>query len=160
MYEILTLKRPFEGPTAEAIMNKVVRGNIHPPQRRAPQRDIPRELSAVAMKCLSKYRRGRYASVPDLQRDVSLYLGGRSVSAAPDTFTQALVKLIRRDKPVSLAVAAAAVILVALTAVFVVRLKDERDSAIASEHKAVTAQQQQRATALAASEQLARQAVR
>jgi len=160
LYEILTLKRPFEGGDARAIMDKVIRGNIRPPEQRTPERDIPRELSAVAMKCLAKYRGGRYASIPDLQRDVSLYLEGRSVSAAPDTFAQGFVKLVKRNKPVSVAVAAAAVILIALTSVFVVRLKGERDNAVASEQQAVTAQQQQRATALAASQELSERAVR
>jgi len=160
LYNILTLKRPVTGGTAEAIMNKVVRGNIHPPKRRAPQRDIPRELSGVAMKCLAKYRRDRYASVPDLQRDISLYLEGRSVSAAPDTFAQALVKLVKRNKPVSVSIAAAAVILIAVVSVAFVRVTGAMRRAISGEQQAVTAQQQQRATALAASERFAMQAIR
>jgi serine/threonine protein kinase len=160
LYSILTLKRPVTGPTAEAIMNKVVRGNIHPPERRAPGRNIPRELSGVAMKCLAKYRRDRYASVPDLQRDVNLYLEGRSVSAAPDTFAQALVKLVKRNKPVSVSIAAAAVILIAVVSVAFIRVTGAMQRAIRGEQQAVTAQQEQRATALAASERFAMQAIR
>ena len=160
LYEILTLKRPVEGKTARAIVTKVIEGNIQTPERRAPERNIPRELSAVAMKCLAKYRTRRYASVPELQRDVSLYLEGRSVSAAPDTFAQALVKLIKRNKPVSLAIAAAAVILIAVVSVAFIRVTGAMQRAIRGEQQAVTAQQQQRATALAASEQLGKLAVR
>jgi len=160
LYNILTLKRPVEGRTAEAIMNKVVRGNLHPPEQRAPERGIPRELSAVAMKCLAKYRRDRYASVPDLQRDISLYLEGRSVSAAPDTFSQALIKLVRRNKGISLAVAAAAVILIALGTVFVIRLKAERDVAVRERQAAQAARDLQQATALASSKRFAMQAIR
>ena len=160
LYEILTLKRPVAGKTAQAIVNKVVRGNIPPPEKRTPDREIPRELSAVAMKCLAKYRRDRYVSVPDLQRDVSLYLEGRSVSAAPDTFTQAFVKLIKRNKPVSLAVAAAAVILIAVVSVAFIRVTGAMQRAITERQAAQDARDEQRATALAASEQLARQAVR
>jgi len=160
LYNILTLKRPVEGGTVEAIMNKVVRGGIHPPERRTPERNIPRELSGVAMKCLAKYRRDRYASIPDLQRDVSLYLEGRSVSAAPDTFAQALVKLVKRNRPVSVSIAAAAVILIAVASVAFIRVTGAMQRAILGEQKAVTAQQQQRATALAASERFAMQAIR
>ncbi len=160
LYAILTLQRPVTGKTAESIMNKVVRGDISPPEKRTPDRDIPRELSAVAMKCLSKYRRGRYASVPELQRDISLYLEGRSVSAAPDSSAQALVKLIKRNKPVSISIAAAAALLLAVASVAFISIRDERDSALASERKAVTAQQHQRATALAASKRFAMQAIR
>ena len=153
LYNILTLKPPFEGGDARAIVDKVVKGSIAPPERRAPDRDIPRELSAVAIKCLARFRGKRYQSVPDLQRDISLYLEGRSVSAAPDTFAQAFVKLVKRNKPVSVAVAAAAVILIAVVSVAFVRVTGAM-------RRAVAAQQEQRATALAASEQLAGQAVR
>jgi tetratricopeptide (TPR) repeat protein len=160
LYEILTLKRPFEDGDAQAIMTRVIAGSIHPPEQRTPERDIPRELSAVAMKCLAKYRRKRYASVPNLQRDISLYLEGRSVSAAPDTFAQAIVKLIKRNKGISIALAAATVVLIAVVSVAFVRVTGAMRRAISGEAQAVTAQQAQRATALSASEQLARQAVR
>ena len=160
LYAILTLHRPVTGKTADSIMNKVVRGDIRPPEQRTPDRDIPRELSAVAMKCLSKYRRGRYASVPELQRDISLYLEGRSVSAAPDSSTQAIVKLIKRNKPVSISIASAGILLLAVASVAFVRISGERDSALVSERKAVAAQRLQRDTALAASEHFAMQAIR
>jgi len=153
LYEVLTLKRPVQGKTAQAIMSKVVRGSIPSPEQRAPERNIPRELSAVAMKCLAKFRRDRYASVPDLQRDISLYLEGRSVSAAPDTFARALVKLVKRNKAASVSIAAAVVILVAVVTVAFVRVTGAMQ-------RAVTAQQQQRATAIAASKRFAMQAIR
>jgi serine/threonine protein kinase len=108
LYEILTLERPLEAPTALAMLVKVMKGQILPPERRAPNRQIPRELSAVAMKCLAKNRASRYRSVVQLRQDVSLFLEGRSVSASPDTFAQAAVKLVKRNKGVSAAVAAAA----------------------------------------------------
>ncbi|MBL7221236.1 MAG: protein kinase [Phycisphaerae bacterium] len=160
LYEILTLKRPFEGGDARAIVTRVIEGNIQTPERRAPGRDIPRELSAVAMKCLAKYRPKRYASVPDLQRDVSLYLEGRSVSAAPDTFARALVKLVKRNKPVSLAVAAAVVILIAVVSVAFIRVTGAMQRAITERQTARAARDKQRATALAASQELSERAVR
>ncbi|MBL7220027.1 MAG: protein kinase [Phycisphaerae bacterium] len=167
LYNILTLKLPVEGQTARVIMDKVVAGDIHPPERRTPDRNVPRELSAVAMKCLAKYRGKRYASVPDLQRDISLYLEGRSVSAAPDTFAQALVKLVKRNRGISVAVAAAGVILTAVVSVAFIRVTGAMQRAISGEQRAVTERQvaqdardKQRATALAASESLAGQAIR
>ena len=152
LYTILTLKSPVEGENARAMIDTVIAGDIQPPERRAPGRDIPRELSAVVMKCLGRFRGRRYGSVPELQRDVRLYLGGRSVSAAPDTFRQAFVKLIKRNKAVCVSIAAAAMILIVLGTVFVIRVKSERDAALA-------AQRARRTTALTASEQLGRQAV-
>ena len=167
LYTILTLKCPVEGADARAILDTVITGDIDAPERRTPGREIPRELSAVAMKCLARFRGKRYQSVPDLQRDVSLYLEGRSVSAAPDTFARTLVKLVKRNKPVSVSVAAAAVILIAVVSVAFVRVTGAMQRAITGERQAVTERQaaqkardKQRAAALAASRELSERAVR
>ncbi|HUT34202.1 MAG TPA: protein kinase [Planctomycetota bacterium] len=160
LYEILTLERAVQGDTTYAILANVLKGHIVPPEERAPGRNVPRELSAIAMKCLHKARGHRYRSVLDLKRDLGLYLEGRSVSAAPDTFSQAVVKLIKRNKGISAAIAAAAVLLIAITMVFVIRLAGERDRAVAGEAAADKARNEQRATALAASKRQAESAVR
>jgi len=160
LYTILTLKCPVEGGNARAILDTVLKGEIHPPQRCAPDRDIPRELSAVAMKCLAKYRSRRYSSVPELQRDVSLYLEGRSVSAAPDTLAQAFVKLVKRNKPVSVAVATAAMILIAVVSVAFVRVTGAMHQAITERQAAQDARDKQWSTALASSKRFAMQAIR
>jgi serine/threonine-protein kinase len=91
LYETLTLEKPVQGETMYAVLANTLKANIVPPEQRAPERNVPRELSAIAMKCLSKLRARRYRSVLDLKRDISLFLEGRSVSAAPDTFSQAFV---------------------------------------------------------------------
>ncbi len=165
LYEILTLERAFAGETTYAILASVLKGNIVPPEQRAPNRNVPRELSATAMKCLSRARSRRYESVLDLKRDLTLYIEGRSVSASPDTFSQAFVKLIKRNRGVSAAIAAAAAIIIAIAAIAFVRVTRERDRAQASDETARKerddarkARDSQRATALVASERFARQA--
>ena len=167
LYEMLTLERPVEGDTPLIVLVNAAEGNIVPPEQRAPTRHVPRELSAVVMKCLHKNRLRRYQSVSELQKDVGLFIEGRSVGAAPDTFTQAVVKLLKRNKGVSAAVAAAAVLLIAVTTAFIIRLASERDRAVASERRAldnekeaIAARDKQRATALAASKRQAESAVR
>ena len=160
LYEMLALERAVKGDTSVAVLMNVIEGKIVPPEERAPARHIPRELSAVAMKCLSKNRLHRYQSATELHRDITLFLEGRSVSAAPDTFPQAVVKLVKRNKAVSASMAAAAVIILVLTTGFIVSLAEQRNRARASEKRAVAARQKQHATALAASEALAKQAIR
>ncbi|MFW6162172.1 MAG: protein kinase domain-containing protein [Planctomycetota bacterium] len=167
LYELLTFERPVEGDTPLVVLANAARGRIVPPEQRTPHRPVPRELSAIAMKCLHKLRSRRYQSVPDLQRDIALFLEGRSVTAAPDTFAQAAVKLVKRNKGISGSIATAAAILIAVTAFFLVRLTRQRDAARAAraraERERVAAQEArdaQLATAMAASGQLARQAVR
>jgi serine/threonine protein kinase len=167
LYEILTLERAIQGENKWQVLANVLNGRIVPPEKRAPNRQPPRELSAIAMKCLSKNRARRYRSVMELRKDIGLFLEGRSVSAAPDAFGQAVVKLVKRNKGVSVAAAAAAVVVIALTIGFIIRLEGQRNRALASERRAVlneqaalAAQQQQRATALKASEGLAQAAIR
>jgi len=167
LYEILTLERAVTGDTTYAILANVLKGRIVPPEQRAPGRNVPRELSAIVMKCLHKGRAHRYRSVLDLKRDLALYLEGRSVSAAPDTFAQASVKLIKRNKPVSAAIAAAAVILIVVTTIFLVNLTRERNEAVrarnvadAQRKEAQAARERQAQDALDASRVLGYQAIR
>ena len=115
LYEILTRERPIEGKTVTEGLLKVADGKVVPPEQRAPSRPIPRELSAVAMKAMAKNRRKRYQSVKELAEDIRLFLEGRSVSAKEDSFARAFVKLVRRNKGVSVAVAAAALVLAVFT---------------------------------------------
>ena len=174
LYELLTLCRPVEGASARAVLDKVVREPVLPPEQRTPRRHVPRELSAVTMKCLAKDRQGRYQSVGDLSRDIKLYLEGRGVSAAPDTFAQAFVKLVKRNKGISASIAAAAALLLAVGAFSYVRIALERDRAVTSERQAVAdrqiaqeqreaaiaARHKERETALAAARRFAMQAIR
>ena len=167
LYELLTLEKPVEGETPLIAVANAAEGKIVPPEQRAPGRAIPRELSAIAMKCLQKLRSRRYQSVGELRKDVSLFLEGRSVSAAPDTFAQGVVKLVKRNRALSVSVAAAAVVIVALTSFFVVGLKRQRDDAVAARATAEKeraaaqdARDRERTTALAASRRFAMQAVR
>ena len=166
LYEILTLARPVEGKSQNELLLKVVEGKIVPPDQRTPERQIPKELSAVVMKAMAEKQEDRYQSVKEFSRDISLFLEGRAVSAKEDTFVESFVKLVKRNKGVSTAIAAAAVVLFAVTTVFMVRLKAQRDRAVANEQRALAgerrareAEEGRRADALAASERAAYEAL-
>ncbi|MDP7253640.1 MAG: protein kinase, partial [Planctomycetota bacterium] len=146
LYEILTLQRPFTGKTANEILVKVTEDRLVAPIKRAPERNIPKELAAIAVKAMAHDRRRRYQSVGELQQDINLYLEGRAVSAKDDSAIEAISKLIKRNKTASLAVAGAFVVILLLTAFFVVRLQKEVDIALANEKKAQASEQ----TAIAA----------
>lgn len=78
--------------------------NITPPAQRSPERYIPRELDAIAMKALSEDPVQRYRDVKALQHDIRLYMSGYSVSALNDHWGQLLKKLMLRNKLASLVV--------------------------------------------------------
>ena len=180
LYEIITLERPVKGNTFLDVVMNAAEGKTVPPEERAPQRHIPAELAAVAMKALQALPEERYQTVQELARDINLFLEGRAVSAKADSTWESLIKLIRRNKAVSGAIAVAAMIVLVLATVSYVRISHERDRALENERtavkneqravrgealareneqKAVDAQRRQRETALAASKQFALQAV-
>lgn len=74
LYEILTLRPTVEGDSVEDIMQKVVNGTIPPPQPFHPDRPIPEELIAIALKALEYAPQNRYQSVHELRLDVERYL--------------------------------------------------------------------------------------
>jgi serine/threonine protein kinase len=143
LYEILTLSPPVgRGGDQLAILMRVAEGAIKPPDVQAPERArqgwIPPELSAVAMKALAKNPAQRYQRVEDLQKDIQLYLEGRSVSAKRDTAWELFRKLVKRNKGVSIATAAALVVLAVVASVF---LKINYDARVAAEVARVRAEE-------------------
>jgi serine/threonine protein kinase len=146
LYEILTLSPPVgRGGDHLAILMRVAEGDIRPPEKQAPQRArqgwIPPELSAVAMKALAKDPAQRYQRVEDLQRDIQLYLEGRSVSAKRDSGWELFRKLIKRNRGVSAATAAALVVLAAVMGVAYYSNYQQRVQAEIAREQAVQAQQ-------------------
>jgi tetratricopeptide (TPR) repeat protein len=151
LHEILTLARPSGAVTRT--LRPGVAMPAAPRERPSPLRRVPRELLAIASKCLAEAREERYQGVPELAADVVRFLEGRSVSACPDTALRRLVKLLKRHRAVSAAIVAAAAILLVMGILFAFDNAAKRRTA----ERALT---QQRATALAASEAAALQAVR
>jgi serine/threonine protein kinase len=132
LYEILTLSPPV-GRSGDklAVLVRVAEGEIKPPEQQAPLRArqgwIPAELSAVAMKALARNPDDRYQSVDLLQRDIQLYLEGRSVSAKRDTALELFKKLVKRNKGVSAAATAALFVLIGVVSIaFAINYQERR----------------------------------
>lgn len=81
MYELLTLRHPFEGGAASRTMHRVL---THEPRlMRRLNRAIPRNLEAIVSKCLEKDTNDRYESIPDACKDISDFLGAKPTKAKP-----------------------------------------------------------------------------
>lgn len=160
LYQVLTLEPPVRGETLNEVLQKVMEGKLVPPQERSPDLVIPRDLSAVAMKAMARQSQDRYASARDLSRDVLAFLEGRSVTAKEDTFFESLVKLAKRNKPVSVAVSVALLILITMASLFVTDNAQRTRMAQAALGDTSRAQQEQVEALRVASEELAQQAIR
>ena len=76
LYEVLTLRAPYAGKDAKAILRKLLREPVVPPRQRAPDRDIPEHLEEICMRCLAKDREQRFPSALALREELESFLVG------------------------------------------------------------------------------------
>jgi hypothetical protein len=108
LYRLLTGRPPFQGANVPETLEQVKQ--IPPVRPRDLQPAIPRDLEAIALKCLSKVPRDRYASAADVADDLDRFLAGDPVRARPLPPWERAGRAARR-RP---AMAALALLLVAL----------------------------------------------
>jgi serine/threonine-protein kinase len=80
LYEVLTLRAPYAGKDAKAILRKLLREPVVPPRQRAPDRDIPEELEEICLRCLAKDREQRFPSALALREALEEFLAGQRES--------------------------------------------------------------------------------
>ena len=98
LYQMLTLRLPFEGKSTIEIMKKVAKGDFTPPRQAAPQRRIPMELEAICMKAMAHSPKERYQNVNDLLKDIYNYFDDFPVSAVKHSLLGRFWKLCMRHK--------------------------------------------------------------
>jgi serine/threonine-protein kinase len=81
LYEMLTGQPPFGGATAVEVLLQVVHDEPAPPSRH--NRQVPRDLEVVCLKCLAKEPRHRYATAQELAGDLRRFLEDRPIQARP-----------------------------------------------------------------------------
>ena len=99
-----------------------------PPNLRAVQPNVDRQLEAIVHKAVDKRSDNRYQTVNDLARDIERYLAGRPVAAVPPTTVYVLGRWIRRNW-LPFAGGLAVVLVVAFLTVFAVHATFRRLSA-------------------------------
>jgi tetratricopeptide (TPR) repeat protein/tRNA A-37 threonylcarbamoyl transferase component Bud32 len=115
LYEMLTGRPPFKGPSTMETLHQVIYDDALPPSRL--QAGIARDLETICLKCLQKEPQTRYASARELADDLHRYLAHLPIRARRTPLWERGVKWVRRH-PVtatlaSLSAAAAVIILAA-----------------------------------------------
>jgi len=138
LYELLTGRVPFEGPSSVATLQLVLHQEPTPPRRLEPT--VPRDLETICLKCLAKNPARRYASAAALADDLRRWRAGEPILARPTPAWERAWKWAQRQP--SVAALLAAVILVTLLGFGGITWK-WRDEAIQKGH-ALAAREQAR----------------
>ncbi len=121
LYECLTGRPPFKGPTTLDTLTQVLLADAVAPRQLQPR--TPRDLETICLKCLEKQAGRRYATAAELADDLGRWRRGEPVRARPPSWGYVLGKWAHRHRT-PLAVAAGVLLLLAavVTTAFVLLL--------------------------------------
>lgn len=95
LYELLTLRLPFEGNTASEVLGKIASKEPTDPQKLNP--DVPSDLAAVVLRALEKEPDRRYQSADEFAADLRAFLEYRPVQARRSGISRRLSRWARRE---------------------------------------------------------------
>jgi WD40 repeat protein len=134
LYEMLTGRPPFEGPSAWDTVSLVLTAEPEPPSRR--NRQVPRDLETICLKCLQKEPARRYASALALADDLRRFQASEPIEARPVGPLERAGKWARRYPGwATLAAVLAAGVAVGLPGVTALWLRAERARSEATDNE-------------------------
>ena len=96
LYEMLTLRRAFEGTDANLVLKAVMSDD--PTKVRAIDASIPRDLETICHKALEKLPERRYQSAAHMGADLRAFLSGLPILARPPGIARRLGSFSSRHK--------------------------------------------------------------
>jgi hypothetical protein len=119
LYEVVTLRRPFDAPRDEQVLYRIVHHDPVDPRRH--QRSLPADLAAIVLRALEKDPAARYPDMQAFAADLQAFLDLRPTVARPPTPVQRLRRWVRRE-PARAALAAVALLALGLLGFLLLRL--------------------------------------
>ncbi len=113
LFECLTLRRPFDEPTIDALYHSILRDPVPDPHRLNPA--IDRDLTAVIQTALEKEPMRRYQTAAALAADLRAVIEGHPVSVKPLSTVGRIVRWSQRE-PAKALLAVTLVVLVPIVA--------------------------------------------
>ena len=125
LYELLTGTVPFDAPSLEAVLHRLL--NEKAPEIRALAPDAPPELIEVCSKAMSKDPARRYNSAAALAADVQRFMTGAFVQAYKYTPGQVLIRYYRQHRLLLNTVGISALVLLGIGIFSYVNIRQARD---------------------------------
>jgi serine/threonine protein kinase/predicted esterase/Tfp pilus assembly protein PilF len=95
LYELLTLRRPFEGPTSAHVFRQIA--GKEPPLPRKLNPLVPRDLETICLTALEKDPERRYPSMEEFAADLRRLLAFSPVRAKPAGIARRTARYVRRN---------------------------------------------------------------
>ena len=130
LYELLTLRPPFDGASAAELLEQI--GGRDPIPPRALDRRIPRDLETIVLKTLAKRPADRYPTAAALAEDLARFLNHEPVRARRISPLGKLWRVARRHPGIATISTAATAIVLLVASYAYLRVLDARERAIAA----------------------------
>jgi eukaryotic-like serine/threonine-protein kinase len=137
LYELLTLRPPFDGRSAAELIEQI--GQQEPASPGTVDPRVPRDLETIVLKALAKRPADRYLTAADLAEDLARYLNHEPVKARRISPVGRLWRVARRHPGITSVTTAAAVLILAIATFAYVRVVAERDRYETERDRAVDA---------------------
>jgi len=133
LYELLTLRPPFDGKSASELIEQIGQNEPLPP--RMLDARIPRDLETIVLKALAKRPIDRYATAADLAADLARFLNREPVKARRISLVGRLWRVARRHPGITTVTATAAATILAIASFAYLRILAARDAAIQAQYR-------------------------
>jgi serine/threonine protein kinase/WD40 repeat protein len=125
LYELLTLRPPFNGESAAELLDQI--GQDDPLHPRSLDPRIPLDLETIVLKALAKRPADRYKTAGDLADDLGRFLNHEPVKARRISPLGRLWRVARRHPGITSVTTAASIAILSIATYAYVRVLAERD---------------------------------
>ncbi len=133
LYELLSLRPPFDGQTAAELIDQIGQQDPLPPTK--VDRRVPRDLETVVLKALAKRPADRYATAGELFDDLERFLNREPVKARRIGPLGRAWRVARRHPGITAVSTAAAALVLAIATFAYVKIVSERNLAVAAQQQ-------------------------
>jgi eukaryotic-like serine/threonine-protein kinase len=137
LFELLTLRPPFEERDRNALIRQIAEDDPAPP--RSLDRSVPLELETIVLKALRKDPADRYGTAQEMAEDLARYLDGRPILARRPTPSERLRGWSRRHPSLVGVGVVALILLSAASLVSTALIRREQARTLAEQRKTESA---------------------